>query len=127
MPVVCQAKMVVQVEQLCVEHPLVVVHSLITPVILGIAFLQQHGLVLDFVSVSHSALSNPTVAVSYRTLGWPIVQEVRKDKATICALYGAIESTSEPTEEEVDDCTIPRFKAARVAIYLLVHETFLND
>ena len=38
----------VQVGKVSVDHPLVVVKSLITPVILGIDFLQAHGLILDF-------------------------------------------------------------------------------
>ena len=38
----------VQVGGLHVEHPMIVVQSLITQVILGMDFLQKHGLVLDF-------------------------------------------------------------------------------
>ena len=36
--------------KLHVKHPLVVVCSLIAPVILGVDFLQKHGLTLDFTS-----------------------------------------------------------------------------
>ena len=38
----------IQVGNLTAYHPLVVVQSLIVPVILGMDFLQHHGLTLDF-------------------------------------------------------------------------------
>ena len=47
-PVVGRVVLPVQVGGLHVEHPMIVVQSLITQVILGMDFLQKHGLVLDF-------------------------------------------------------------------------------
>ncbi len=41
----------VKIGQLYVDHSFVVVHSLITPVILGIDFLRKHRLVLHFTSI----------------------------------------------------------------------------
>ena len=101
--------MVVQVGQLSVEHPLVVVDSLISPVILGMDFLQQHDLVLDFASSPISVTTRHTPPNSHGQLQdiQPIVEEVQKAKAKICAVDG--ESSSELTEEVVDDCAIPRF------------------
>ena len=109
MPVVGQANVVVQVGQLSVEHPLVVVDSLISPVILGMDFLQQHGLVLDFASSPISVTTRHTPPNSHGQLQdiQPIVEDVQKAKAKICAVYS--ESSSELTEEVVDDCAIPRF------------------
>ena len=40
MPIVSEVKALVQVGQLCVEHPLFLAHLLITPVILDMDFLQ---------------------------------------------------------------------------------------
>ena len=66
MPVVGQANVVVQVGQLSVEHPLVVVDLLISPVILGMDFPQQHGLVLDFASSPISVTTRHTPPNSHR-------------------------------------------------------------
>ena len=109
MPVVGQANVVVQVGQLSVEHPLVVVDSLINPVILGMDFLQQHGLVLDFACSPISVTTRHTPPNSHGQLQdiQPIVEKVQKAKAKIYAVYG--ESSSEFTEEVVDDCAIPCF------------------
>ena len=72
-------------------------------------FLQQHGLVLDFASSPISVTTRHTPPNSHGQLQdiQPIVEEVQKAKAKICAVYG--ESSSELTEEVVDDCAIPRF------------------
>ena len=66
MLVVGQANVVVQVGKLSVEHPLVVVDSLISPVILGMDFLQQYGLVLNFASSPISVTTRHTL--SYTTV-----------------------------------------------------------
>ena len=47
-PVVGHVCLPVKITQMQVDHSLVVVHSLITPVILGVDFLKKHRLVLDF-------------------------------------------------------------------------------
>ena len=47
-PVIGKVIAPITVGALCVDPNFVVVHSLITPVILGIDFLQKHGIVLDF-------------------------------------------------------------------------------
>ena len=43
-----QITLPIQLGDIKTDHPFVVVQSLITPVILGIDFMQKHGLVLDF-------------------------------------------------------------------------------
>ena len=82
MPVVGQANVVVQVGQLSVEHPLVVLDSLISPVILGMDFLQQHGLVLDFASSPISVTTRHTPPNSHDQLQdiQPIVEDVQKPR-----------------------------------------------
>ena len=94
------------------EHPLVVVDSLISPVILGMHFLQQHGLVLDFASSPISVTTRHTPPNSHGQLQdiHPLVEDVQKARAKICAVYG--ESSSGLTEEVVDDCAIPCFSTA---------------
>ena len=49
----------VRISQLEITHQFLVVERLVTPVILGVDFLQQHNLVLNFAS-SPVAISNPT-------------------------------------------------------------------
>ena len=87
MPVVEQANVVVQVGQLSVEHPLVVVESLISPVIPGMNFLQH--LVLVFASSPISVTTLHTPPSSHRQLQdiQPIVEDVQKAKAKTCAVY----------------------------------------
>ena len=50
-PVVGRVVVPIQVGVVCAEHPMIVVRSLITQVILGMDFLQKHGLVLDFTTM----------------------------------------------------------------------------
>ena len=89
MPVVGQANVVVQVGQLSVVHPLVVVDSLISPLIPGMDFLQQHDLVLVFASSPISVTTLHTPPSSHRQLQdiQPIVEDVQKAKAKTCAVY----------------------------------------
>ena len=117
MPVVGQANVVVQIGQLSVEHPLVVVRSLITPVILGMDFLQQHGLVLDFASlpIGVNILLHPTYQPQSAARHPAHGRRGSKAKAKICAVYGT--STSELTEEVVDDCAIPHFSTTAALDY----------
>ena len=51
--------------KLHVKHPLVVVRSLIAPVILGVDFLQKHGLTLDFTSTDEWKETYIHLASSY--------------------------------------------------------------
>ena len=59
-PVLGRVTLPVQVGPIKVDHPLVVVQSLITPVILGIDFLQAHGLILDFTTTLVHVTTRPT-------------------------------------------------------------------
>ena len=50
LPVVGCVKVPIRIDQLAVSHQFLVVERLVAPVILGLDFLQQHNLVLNFVS-----------------------------------------------------------------------------
>ena len=81
--------MEVQVGQLSVEHPLVV--------ILGIDFLQQHVLVLDFASMLISVTTRHIQPNNYGQLQdiQPIVEDVQKPRSrSVQSIYIASLSVS---------------------------------
>ena len=108
-PVVGRVVLPVQVGGVCAEHPMIVVRSLITQVILGMDFLQKHGLVLDFTTmpVNITAHARGSGDDSQRQELQSIVQSARKVKAKVCA----VEAKIQPTEQVIDDCAIPQFSA----------------
>ena len=67
-PVLGRVTLPVQVGPIEVEHSLVVVQSLITPVILGIDFLQAHGLILDFTTTPVHVTTQPVPDSSLKPL-----------------------------------------------------------
>ena len=105
----------VKIGQLYVDHSFVVVHSLITPVILGIDFLRKHRLVLDFASIPIGVKSRSTQEEVCQAreleLIWKASQKVW---AKTCAVV----STRELTDESLDDCTVPLFYKS----HTLTHE-----
>ena len=109
-PVVGRVVLPVQVGGVRAEHQMIVVRSLITQVILGIDFLQKHGLVLDFTTmpVNITAHARGSGDDSQRQELQSIVQSARKVKAKVCA----VEAKIQPTEQVIDDCAIPQFSAA---------------
>ena len=50
-PVVGHVVLPVQVGGVCAEHPMIVVRSLITQVMMGMDFLQKHGLAVYFTTM----------------------------------------------------------------------------
>ena len=113
-PVVGRVVVPVQVGVVCAEHPMIVVRSLITQVILGMDFLQKHGLVLDFTTmpVNITAHARGSGDDSQRQELQSIVQSARKVKAKVCA----VEAKIQPTEQVIDDCAIPQFSATPLGI-----------
>ena len=95
----------VQVGSINVDHSLVVVQFLITPVILGIDFMQEHGLILDFTSspvcVTQQANHNNILSVNDRQA----LHAARKTKDHVCG----VQETLDLSEEALDDCAIPLF------------------
>ena len=90
---------VIGVGTLHVDHNFVVVHSLITPVILGIDFLQKHGIVLDFTTTPVTIQpTNPPPNIPPGVQ--PILESARH---TISKVYSS--------EDIIDNCAVPLFDA----------------
>ena len=98
----------VQVGGVCAEHPMIVVQSL-TQAILGMDFLQNHGLVLDFITmpVKVTAHARGSDDDGQRQELQSIVRTARKVKAKACA----VEAKIQLNEQVIDDCAIPQFGA----------------
>ena len=70
------------------SHPLVVVQSLIIPVILGLEFMQKHGMVLDFTSNPVKISSQPKerdYSDNVKTV--PDIARKVTSKQNICSQY----------------------------------------
>ena len=110
----------ISVGTLQVTHPLIIVPSLIASVILGLDFLQKHGLVLDF-TVSpvkiRSCMNQPTCFQDVK----PLLDSVRQVKNKICV----VKALTETTEESIDDCAVPLFDMPVCAIPTFL--PILND
>ena len=100
-PVLGLVTLPVQVGPIEVDHPLVVVQSLITPVILGIDFLQAHGLILDFTTTPVHVTTQPTLESSRKESAQQGLYEVRKTKARVCG----VQESAGLSEEAIDDPT----------------------
>ena len=85
------------------------VNTLITPAILGIDFLQQHGIIIDFAS-SPINISIPPVADS--TVIDPCLKSVLGAERTIWTKHCAVVSISNSIEDQVEDYAIPVFSEA---------------
>ena len=95
----------VQVGKVSVDHPLVVVKSLITPVILGIDFLQAHGLILDFTTTPVRVEAKLHTDNGSRDSAQQVINAIRKTKAKACAID--VQTDPELSEETIDECAIP--------------------
>lgn len=93
-------------------HEFVVVKSLVAPVILGVDFLQENGLVLDFtqipVMVRHAAVKSTapqpfTSQVSAPVM--PLYQDEHRMQVRACA----ITALDQAEAEVVDDCAVPNY------------------
>eukprot|EP00731_Ephydatia_muelleri_P003241 Em0001g3241a len=94
----------IQVGDRTIEHNFVVVDNLITSVILGVDFMQKHGLVLNF---SHSPVqvlynnNNCNKPDGLSTL-LPIIQKAKSTSHFAAA-------TRSQDEDVVDECAVPKF------------------
>ena len=105
-PVLGCANFHIRVGPIAVYHPLIVVRSLITPVILGIDFMQAHGLVLDFTTTPVHVTNQQSPKGGQSGGGeCHVLQAARKTKARACA----VQKTSDLSEETIDECAIPRY------------------
>jgi len=111
LPILRHIRAKVQLGEFDVFHDFVVVEKLVTSVILGIDFLQQNGLILDFnqtpVAVCkkfpYPLPSTDPVALSQII---PIHEDVFQNQAHVCMLQSLV---TEP-EVDVDECAIPDYK-----------------
>ena len=117
----------VMINDLQVSHDFVVVNELITSVILGVDFLQQHSLVLNFgtmtLSITSAAVTprngnlavvalpseNPAVMPQEKSPPYletlqPILQEENKNRSKFCAAAIMVNPS-----DVVEDCLIPSF------------------
>ena len=89
-----------------VQQNFVVVSSLIAPVILGLDFFQQHGLILDFTGTNIKIYSKG-IPHSPPDCLLPIWEETQRNIPHIGTIAAIANSTTEPT----DECAIPDFGA----------------
>ena len=84
------------------NHSLVIVDSLISPVILGLNFLCNHKLTVNFLS-SPVNLTIPQASDQNLQDLLPLFDTNTKNKAKICA----VEALIEPSEKSIDECAVP--------------------
>ena len=99
----------VRIQHHTVTHSFIVVNTLVTPTILGIDFLQQHGIIIDFVS-SPINISVPPVADS--TVIDSCLKSVLEAERTVWTKHCAVASISNSIEDQVEDYAIPVFSEA---------------
>ena len=92
--------------QVGVHHNFVVVHSLITPVILGMDFLQKHGIMLDFTTTPvtiHNVEPQGDMPLELES----VLETARTTAKKVCA----VASIAESSEDIIDSCAVPLFEA----------------
>ena len=104
-PVLGHVTSPVQIGPNKVDHPLVVVQSLITPVMLQIDFLHAYGLILDFTNTPVYVTTQLTANSSLQESDQQVLYEARRAKAKVCA----IQESDELSKEATDDCAISTF------------------
>ena len=105
-PVIGEVVAPVSVGTLHVDHNFVVVHSLITPVILGIDFLHKHGIVLDF-TTTPVTIQNTNPPPNIPTEAQPILESARHTISKVCT----VASIADSSEDIIDNCAVPLFDA----------------
>ena len=89
-----------------IEHNFIVVDKLITAVILGVDFMQKHGLVLDFshtpVQVVYNSKKGKVKMSDGLSTFLPITQRANSK------IHSAVAAVSQD-EDVVDECAIPKF------------------
>jgi len=96
----------IQVGNLRVDHNFLVVHSLIAVVILGMDFLQKHGIVLDF--TTPVMIRNMNLPPNVPPELQPILETARNTTGKVFA----VASIAESTEDLINNCAVPLFNAA---------------
>ena len=94
----------IRVGNIQVNHNFIVIDSLITPVILGMDFLHNHGIMLDFTTIQVT-IQNNNQPTNVPCELQPILETARKTKKNIYAVAAITESS----EDVIDDCAVPMF------------------
>ena len=102
--------------QLEVTHQLLVVDRLVTPVILGLDFLRQHNLVINFASRPMTVTYlTQTVNQQPETIPQelqPVVKAAQQLKSKMCA----VAAIGDPENDLIDSCSIPDFQNTKYDI-----------
>ncbi len=103
----------VRIKHQSVLHNFVVVRSLVSPVILGTDFLQQHKLVLDFtttpVTITPSGSQHqpqPVGSTCDSEAFLAVLESERRAKVKMCAVAAVEDATA---NDAIDECAIPQF------------------
>ena len=100
----------VRISQLNVIHQFLVVDKLVAPVILGLDFLQQHNLVLNFAS-RPVTINTFTERVNQKLETIPDdLQPIVEAAQQIKSKMYAIAAIQDPAHDLIDDCSIPDFQ-----------------
>ena len=114
LPIVEHIRAPVKLGELELLQEFVVVENLVAPVILGVDFLHENGLVLDFTQ-SHVEVrqANPNLSTVPQPLTslavaqiLPLYQAERKSQARACA----ITALEQPGTDVVDECAVPKYE-----------------
>ena len=89
----------VQIQHHTVNHMFVMVNVLITPVILGMDFLQQHGIVIDFASTPVKIFLPPATENNTDPILRPILQTEYNRWTKHCAIVSLAESKEDQVEK----------------------------
>ena len=104
LPILEHIQAMVQLGELELPHNFVVVEKLVAPVILGVDFLHNNGLVLDFSQtpvVVHYANTGPSAESNV----FPLYQAEHKTNTKICA----IRVLEKPGVDVIDECAVPNY------------------
>ena len=105
LPIIDCVKAAIEVQGEKFTHDFLVVDNLITPVILGIDFLQEHQLTLNF-SRTPVMMTKTAATVEASDILKPIWEAQQKVRERHCGTIGL-----EHSEGHIDECTVPKFDA----------------
>lgn len=111
LPITGCVRALVRIHHLEVVHQLLVVERLVAPVILGLDFMQQHNIVLNFAS-SPATISNHTEVI--KQMPEVIPEELQPVLDAACQLRSkvcVIAAIEDPANYVIDDCAIPDFQS----------------
>ena len=112
LPILDHVSALVQVGELHVRHEFVVTESLVAPVILGVDFLHEHALLLDFtkayVQVRHANVGSnaQSIADFAGSQIRPIYEAARKIEVRACT----IAAIKQPGTDVLDECAVPMYQ-----------------